>query len=486
MKSWIAAVCLIDEACAVETKRHCELFEEMIDHQAKCQNTKTDTLRGPSHRGNTSQSNTTSTTSSSTLSFVKLPPLTDNERTLLNEHDGCTKCRHFYTDHHSQSCPDGFPSGKGYKTLSVADALSAKKAKAVAKPSIKPVAATSASIETVDSDDELSATAAILPNSPGNYASDSDEDWDVSCHEVSHAPLRSEHLIWNCQINSLTSDFPVKTRTLINNSAHLVLIHPELVDRLGLTKYHLKTLEIIDVAISNEKKETELYFYVKLSLSSLDSTWTSRVVKAIVTPGLCLPIILGLPWLERNHIVTDHTARTCIDKIKLYDLLNPPHISPPPPPKPRLKEQIKLMKADKKLVLAELMMVCHDCLKDKKLQPEKVKDFDVAGAIRDHIDVLVAQEQLNSQETSLKNEYKDIFEPIPHADELPNEIVPEINIKNAKKTIKSRSYPSPWKYKQAWQILIQQHLDAGRIRPSSSPCASPAFIVPKANPNILP
>ena len=37
-----------------------------------------------------------------------------------------------------------------------------------------------------------------------------------------------------------------------------------------------------------------------------------------------------------------------------------------------------------------------------------------------------------------------------------------------------------------WQILIQQHLDAGRIRPSSSPCASPAFIVPKANPNVLP
>ena len=55
-----------------------------------------------------------------------------------------------------------------------------------------------------------------------------------------------------------------------------------------------------------------------------------------------------------------------------------------------------------------------------------------------------------------------------------------------KKTIKSRSYPSPRKYKEAWQILIQQHLDAGRIRPSSSPCASPAFIVPKANPNVLP
>jgi len=75
---------------------------------------------------------------------------------------------------------------------------------------------------------------------------------------------------------------------------------------------------------------------------------------------------------------------------------------------------------------------------------------------------------------------------IPHADELPWDVVTKIHIKNAEKMIKSHSYPSPQKYKEAWQILIQQHLSTGRIRPSSSPCASPAFIVPMANPNVLP
>jgi len=55
----------------------------------------------------------------------------------------------------------------------------------------------------------------------------------------------------------------------------------------------------------------------------------------------------------------------------------------------------------------------------------------------------LAQEQLNSQEKKLKNEYKDIFELLPHADELPNKIVAEIHIKNAEKTIKSRSYLPP-------------------------------------------
>ena len=190
LKSWIASVHLIDETHAVENKRQCELTEETLGQQAKHQNTTTDTLRGPSRRANTSQSNTTSSSSTSASSFIRLPPLTDNERTLLNAHDGCTKCCRFYMDHHSQACSEGFPSGKGYKTLTVTDALMAKKGKAIAKSSAKPVAATSASIKAIDSEDELAATAAILPNSADELASDSDEDWDVSCREVIPIPLK--------------------------------------------------------------------------------------------------------------------------------------------------------------------------------------------------------------------------------------------------------------------------------------------------------
>ncbi|EDR15934.1 uncharacterized protein LACBIDRAFT_321022 [Laccaria bicolor S238N-H82] len=126
--------------------------------------------------------------------------------------------------------------------------LTAKKSKAVAKSDTKPVAATSASIEAVNSEDELAAMAAIPPNPPSRNGLDSDEDWDVSCYH------------------------------------------------LGLKKYCLKEPKLFDVAFSNEKKKTQLYYYVKLSLSSLDSAWTSHVVKAVVTPSLCLPVILHLPW----------------------------------------------------------------------------------------------------------------------------------------------------------------------------------------------
>jgi len=132
------------------------------------------------------------------------------------------------------------------------------------------------------------------------------------------------------------------------------------------------------------------------------------------------------------------------------------------------------------------MMVCNDRLKNLKLKLEEVKAFDVAGTVHEHIEILAAKEALIKHKNKLKAEFKPVFEPIPHVNRLLQDVVAEIHIKDAKKTIKSCSYPSPCKYKEAWQILIQQHLDAGHIRPSSSPCALLAFIVPKANPNMLP
>ena len=163
LKMWVAAVCLLDEARAVETKRQREFIEETLQCQAKRQNTNT------SRRGNTSQNNTSTSSSSTSTSYTRLPALTDGERTLLNENEGCTKCHHFYAGHRSHQCPNGFPPGKTYKTLMAADAIAAKKAKATSKPNVKAVAATSATIEAVDSDKDVSAAAAVLPNSSHEY-----------------------------------------------------------------------------------------------------------------------------------------------------------------------------------------------------------------------------------------------------------------------------------------------------------------------------
>ncbi|KAH8799248.1 hypothetical protein DL96DRAFT_875324 [Flagelloscypha sp. PMI_526] len=56
----------------------------------------------------------------------RLPQLKEEERTLLYDHQGCLKCRQFYVGHISRDCPNDYPSGSTYKTLTLADALRAK------------------------------------------------------------------------------------------------------------------------------------------------------------------------------------------------------------------------------------------------------------------------------------------------------------------------------------------------------------------------
>jgi hypothetical protein len=89
-------------------------------------------------------------------------------------------------------------------------------------------------------------------------------------------------------------------------------------------------------------------------------------------------------------------------------------------------------------------------------------------------------------EIKLKNEFKQIFSPIPHINLLPPHEPARIHLKDAYKKISNCSYSCPRQFKDAFATLIQQRLDSGFIRPSSSSFASPSFIVPKKDPNALP
>jgi hypothetical protein len=59
-------------------------------------------------------------------------------------------------------------------------------------------------------------------------------------------------------------------------------------------------------------------------------------------------------------------------------------------------------------------------------------------------------------------------------------------LKDPYKTISTRSYSCPRQYREAFATLIQQRLDSGFIRRSSSSFASPSFIVPKKDPKAIP
>jgi hypothetical protein len=137
--------------------------------------------------------------------------------------------------------------------------------------------------------------------------------------------------------------------------------------------------------------------------------------------------------------VIDHVACTAINKLSGFDLLNPKPLAPPPQPKKKLEEFFRDLQLDCKLMLAKLNMVCAERKCKLKNMFEKPKPVDVVAAIRVRIEALTAQEQLNRLSDAVKEKHKDIFEPIPHLDELPLDIYCHIQLKDASKTVSTHS-----------------------------------------------
>ncbi|KAJ7785793.1 hypothetical protein B0H16DRAFT_1753716 [Mycena metata] len=350
-----------------------------------------------------------------------------------------------------------------------------------ANDSVRPVAAAAAAL-TADERKAFGLAAAKTPAVAAvkNIAAvlpDIEDDDDSSDGDLSNrvsSKFRTPHLYWDFRMEGPNTNLPISVHGLIDNGAHLVLIHPDVVDRMGLKRRRLHKPEDVEVAMNDDTTTcVSLSEYVKFPALSNDLTYESNTVRTLIAPNLCADVILGLPFLTRNHIVVDHNARTAVDKRINYDLLGPPIAPTPKVPKVKLREKLRKTKADHKLLAEELKSICADRLQrltDAGLF-ESVREVDVVAAIRQKISHFEESERRQKLGDKLKSEYRPIFEPIPHVDNLPTDVLCEIKMKDAYQSISKRSYQSPRKYKDAWQILIQKHLDAGRIRPSNSPYA---------------
>ena len=116
-----------------------------------------------------------------------------------------------------------------------------------------------------------------------------------------------------------------------------------------------------------------------------------------------------------------------------------------------------------------------------------VLPHELMNQVKDRIETLTLQAELEKCNAEMRHKYADRFPAdIPHVSQLPTDVYHRIKLKDAHQTITSRSYSCPKKYREAWRTLLDQHLEAGRIRPSSSPYSSPAFLVPKSDPKALP
>ena len=142
----------------------------------------------------------------------------------------------------------------------------------------------------------------------------------------------------------------------------------------------------------------------------------------------------------------------------------------------------------KKNVLCELKIKCSQRLHRLELNNlfEPVQPFNPFAVIMSHIQTLMCQKNLFKLEENIKYKFRDVFQPIPHISELPTSETAHIQLKNAYQMISKRQYDVPHQFCESFTILIQQHLDSGFIQPSSSSFASPSFIIPKPDKNILP
>lgn len=103
-----------------------------------------------------------------------------------------------------------------------------------------------------------------------------------------------------------------------------------------------------------------------------------------------------------------------------------------------------------------------------------------AAAVRLHCENLVADAALKALNQKYKEKYPGVFG-APDSSKLSPDVTHRIKLIKPDMAFSCKGYSTPWKYLQVWDELLDIHLAKGHIRPSNSPFASAAFLVPKPN-----
>lgn len=462
---------------------------------------------GSASRNSQSTRPTRDENSAPTAGRPALPKLSNAERQLLMDNSGCFKCRRPFADHNSRTCPNGFPDARSYKPLTASDVQNARTAAANKAPAKNRVAA----IDEIDDFDDTVLVAAVrsqptrntaraLPSAVLSRADDEFSSSDES--ECVPSAFSRPHFIFRAAVHapsSISEPIPM----LIDTGSPVVLVDNSLVDRLQLRRRQLPTQKSFTTAWGGEEQvATE---WVKLRVSSANLAWTSRSVRAIVVSGLFSPVILGLPFFASNDCNIDPVSCTLLDRATGSDLLHP---SPPPPkdtrsPRERLQEKNEMEQLRRMLaitqhrdVVRELQMLFRDTdhtdnptrrtPRVSTALPHETDGPQVLAALKDRIESLAFLDTLKREDSLLRAKFSDCFGDIPPTCDLPTDVWHRFRLRDPDMVIARRQYECPKKYREVWKELLTEHLDAGRLVPSSSPYASPCFLIPKSDPTAKP
>ncbi|KAJ3875404.1 hypothetical protein F5051DRAFT_333891, partial [Lentinula edodes] len=243
-------------------------------------------------------------------------------------------------------------------------------------------------------------------------------------------PFELPHFVWNAVLRGTTNE--ISYPLLIDDGCPFVLIRSDVVSDLGLKERSLHRPQAMSVAMSEGSPQVfHATHYCKLSLNDPSGGWSSRSVRALVVPSLCYPMILGIPFLAHNFLVTDYAARTVMDKTSGFDLMNPSVPFPPPiPTTPKQRRAAVVATYEDSLELKKsVMLELHAYFRDhpQLYRSDPVLPIDVVAAIRSRIEHLSVIERLQKWSDEIKNQYADVFGDIPHIDELPSDITCNIS-----------------------------------------------------------
>jgi hypothetical protein len=344
LDSWIDAVKTFNEKIARATHRQKAFAEEAVARATLKRNGKAAGLseQGRTYVRNTNtpsmMSNTDNTCMTGpTSTGPKLLRTTPSEHVLLNDFEGCVKCRRFFAGHRARNCTNDFPSPAGYRTLTMDDVNTARcrGQKTVASIQVGSSSTNADPTQQSFASSSASVVTAVMPAIPssvlrgdrGNLSKDSDDSVSATPPTVPFSvPFSAPHLLWNCAVQDPSTLADVPLTALMDNGSHVVLIHANLADCLKLRCHLLPVPMPIDLALypnPNKSSAVTLTEWVKLKLSDRNGYWSPRTVRAVVAKDLCHDVILGLPFLNVNGIVIDHAENSCIDKKSGFDLLHP-------------------------------------------------------------------------------------------------------------------------------------------------------------------
>ncbi|GAA5981406.1 hypothetical protein JCM10908_004099 [Rhodotorula pacifica] len=356
------------------------------------------------------------------------PPLTVCEKQYLREKKGCFKCRKTYARHESPECTVFAAADHvikipaGWVPANASDTAAA--AAAPVKITGKINALRIADSEEDDSDDYH------LPYD----SSDADTDND-GC---AFPPLSVR--VGSSQRNRVV-------QSLADSGSDYVLISDELVEDLGLTKVKLPVPKGVKLALEGEKNATQhqITEFVRVPIELKNNTWRAGVTSFLVAKlEKPFDIILGNPFLGRHRI------------------------SVVPGKNPQLLR--------KREGLPD-----HD-LFDEPYGPPTAEE---AGFAREDVD-----REMRERAAKLLEDFDDLFPsalPPLTADYLARcKTRHRIRLVDESKVHNQRGFAVPRKWRESWKRMLEEHLAAGRLRPSTSPYASAAFVTPKKDKTVDP